>query len=135
AINCGAFPRELIGGELFGHVRGAFTGALEARDGLFVQADSGTLFLDELGELALDQQPNLLRALETRRVRPVGGAAERSFDVRFVAATNRLEDLGTPQSALRFDLYHRLAAIVIELPPLRRRRDDIPDLARSFVAD
>jgi two-component system response regulator HydG len=134
-LNCGAIPRELIGSELFGHVRGAFTGATEHRDGLFVHADGGTLFLDELGELPLELQPNLLRVLEVRRVRPIGGLGERAVDVRIVAATNRLDGLGTASSPLREDLYHRVASVVIELPPLRARRDDIVPLAVHFLAE
>ncbi|MCA9675789.1 MAG: sigma 54-interacting transcriptional regulator, partial [Myxococcales bacterium] len=133
ALNCGAIPRELIGAELFGHVRGAYTGATDDRDGVFVTADGGTLFLDELGELPLDLQPNLLRVLETRRVRRVGGSDERDVDVRIVAATNRLEGLGTEASPLRLDLYHRVAAVVVTLPPLRVRRDDILELAEAFL--
>ena len=132
-INCGAFPRELIGAELFGHAKGAFTGAVEDRDGVVVHADGGTLFLDELGELELDLQPHLLRVIETKRVRPVGGTVERPVDVRFLAATNRVDGLGTVRSPIRFDLYHRLAAVVVEMPPLRARRDDILELATAFV--
>jgi transcriptional regulator with GAF, ATPase, and Fis domain len=132
-INCGGFPRDLIGAELFGHARGAFTGATEARAGMFVQADGGTLFLDELGELSLELQPHLLRALETRRVRPVGAADERAVDVRFVAATNRLDGIGTRGSPIRFDLFHRVAAVTVSMPPLRDRRGDIPELARAFL--
>jgi DNA-binding NtrC family response regulator len=135
AVNCGAFPRDLIGSELFGHARGAFTGAVEAHDGVFVDADGGTLFLDELGELPLDLQPNLLRVLETRRVRPVGGSLERSVEVRFVAATNRLDGLGSGTSPIRFDLYQRVAAVTIEMPPLRARRADILELAQAFVTE
>jgi len=127
AVNCGAIPRDLISSELFGHERGAFTGAVCERDGVFVQADRGTLFLDEIGELPLEQQPNLLRVLETRRVRRVGGRAERAVDVGLVAATHRTGE------CLRQDLYHRLATVVIELPPLRERRADIPLLVTSFV--
>jgi transcriptional regulator with PAS, ATPase and Fis domain len=132
AVNCGAFPPDLIGSELFGHSRGAFTGAVDAHDGVFVAADGGTLFLDELGELPRDLQPHLLRALETRRVRPLGSNAERSVDVRFVAATNRL-DIDAEQSPLRFDLYQRVAAVTVTLPPLRKRRGDIPELAQVFL--
>ncbi len=133
AVNCGAFPRELLGSELFGHERGAFTGAVEARDGVFVQADRGTLFLDEIGELPINQQPHLLRALETRRVRRVGGSHERAFDVRLVAATNNLVGLGTASGALRLDLYHRLATVLIQLPPLRGRAGDIDLLCDDFL--
>jgi DNA-binding NtrC family response regulator len=132
-INCGGFTRELIGSELFGHARGAFTGAVDARDGVVVHADGGTLFLDELGELPLDLQPHLLRILETKRIRPIGGSGERSVDVRFVAATNRLDGLGSPASAIRFDLYQRVAAVTVEMPPLRARKADVPELAAGFI--
>jgi DNA-binding NtrC family response regulator len=135
ALNCGAFPRELIGSELFGHARGAFTGAVDAHDGLIVASDGGTLFLDEIGELALDLQPHLLRVLETREVRPIGGSDYRAVDVRFVAATNRLDGLGTPSSRLRYDLYTRLAAVVVEMPPLRDRKEDIPELVQVFQGE
>ena len=134
AVNCGAIPAELAGSELFGHERGAFTGAMAERDGYFVQADGGTLFLDELGELPRTQQPHLLRALETRRVRRVGGQRERAVDIRLISATNRL-DLERASSPLRSDLYHRVATLVIELPPLRERRADIPLLVDAFLAE
>ncbi len=133
AVNCGAIPRELIGSELFGHDKGAFTGAHADRDGYFVEADGGTLFLDEIGELPLELQPNLLRALETRRVRRVGGSLERSVNVRIVAATNRVEGLGTEASRLRLDLDHRVATVVLALPPLRERMGDLPDLVASIL--
>jgi transcriptional regulator with GAF, ATPase, and Fis domain len=134
-VNCGAFPRELIGSELFGHERGAFTGAFESRDGVFVQADRGTLFLDELGELPLSQQPHLLRALETRRVRRIGGSTEKSFDVRLIAATNNTIGLGTDSGPLRIDLYHRVATVLVQLPPLRARPGDIEALSESFLEE
>jgi transcriptional regulator with GAF, ATPase, and Fis domain len=134
AVNCGAIPRELIESELFGHERGAFTGAVGDRDGVFVQADGGTLFLDELGELPRSQQPPLLRALEARRVRRVGGQGERAVDVRVIAATNRLS-LSDTDSPLRQDLYHRVATVVIELPPLRARPGDIEILVNAFIAE
>jgi len=134
AVNCGAIPRELIASELFGHEKGAFTGATETRDGYFVEADGGTLFLDEIGELPLELQSALLRALETRRVRRVGGQSERSVDVRIVAATNRLEGLGTDSSRLRLDLYHRLATMVLAMPPLRERMSDVVELV-EFMLD
>ena len=133
AVNCGAIPRELIGSELFGHDKGAFTGAHADRDGYFVEADRGTLFLDEIGELPPELQPNLLRALETRRVRRVGGAVERAVDVRIVAATNRLDGLGTEASRMRLDLYHRVATVVLVLPPLRERMGDLPELVDSML--
>jgi transcriptional regulator with PAS, ATPase and Fis domain len=129
AINCGAFSREMLAGELFGHRRGSFTGAHADRSGVFQQADGGTLFLDEVAEMPLELQAHLLRAIETKRVRPIGGE-ERSVDVRFVAATNQLD-----HARLRVDVYHRLAAVEIELPPLRDRRADIVELARGFIAE
>ncbi|HEU5058378.1 MAG TPA: sigma 54-interacting transcriptional regulator [Kofleriaceae bacterium] len=134
AVNCGAIPAELAESELFGHERGAFTGALAERDGYFVQADGGTLFLDEIGELPRAQQPHLLRALESRRVRRVGGHRERAVDIRLISATNRL-DLDGASSPLRTDLYHRVATLVIELPPLRERPGDIPLLVQAFLAE
>ncbi len=133
ALNCGAIPRELIGSELFGHEKGAFTSAASARDGAFLRADGGTLFLDELGELPGEQQPHLLRALETRCVRRIGSDDDRAVDVRMVAATNRMDQLGTRESNLRMDLYHRLATVVVRLPPLRERPGDVPLLARWFL--
>jgi DNA-binding NtrC family response regulator len=132
-VNCGAIPRELVAAELFGHDRGAFTGAHADRDGFFAEADTGTLFLDEIGELPLEVQPTLLRVLETRRVRRVGGASERDVDVRIVTATNQLDGLGTDASRLRSDLYHRVATVVLALPPLRDRMADLPDLVHSML--
>ena len=133
-VNCGAIPAELAESELFGHERGAFTGATTERDGYFVQADHGTLFLDEIGELPRTQQPHLLRALESRRVRRVGGQRERAVDIRLISATNRL-DLESGTSPLRTDLYHRIATVVIDLPPLRERLSDIPLLVDTFLAE
>jgi DNA-binding NtrC family response regulator len=133
AVNCGGIPRELIGSELFGHERGAFTGAHADREGYFVQAHGGSLFLDELGELPLDQQPHLLRALETRQVRRVGGTSERGVDVRIIAATNQLDGLGTESSRLRLDLYHRIATVVLSLPPLRERMGDLVELVQHML--
>ncbi|HPH66056.1 MAG TPA: sigma 54-dependent Fis family transcriptional regulator [Kofleriaceae bacterium] len=133
AINCGAIPRELLAAELFGHDKGAFTGATHDRDGVFVQAEGGTLFLDEIGELPLDQQAHLLRVLETRRVRPVGSAREIPIDVRIVAATHRQQGLGTESAMLRLDLYHRIATVVVELPPLRQRVGDIELLVHAAL--
>ena len=135
ALNCGAIPRELIGSELFGHERGAFTGAVGERAGVFVQASGGTLFLDELGELSLEQQPHLLRALETRRVRPIGGAGELAFDARLIAATNRESGLGTERGALRVDLFHRVATVLVRLPPLRTRPADLDELVGAFLEE
>jgi DNA-binding NtrC family response regulator len=134
-VNCGGIPRELIGSELFGHEKGSFTGAHAERDGYFVEAHGGTLFLDELGELPLELQPHLLRALETRTVRRIGGTAERPVDVRIIAATNRLEHLGTDASRIRVDLYHRLATVVLVMPPLRDRMSDLPELVEICLED
>jgi two-component system, NtrC family, nitrogen regulation response regulator GlnG len=130
----GSLPRSLIESELFGHVRGAFTGADRDRVGAFEQADGGTIFLDEIGELQLDVQPRLLRALERRQVKPVGSSQFRTSDTRVVAATNR--DLLAEAKAGHFreDLYHRQAVVRLRLPPLRERREDIPMLAEHFVA-
>jgi two-component system nitrogen regulation response regulator GlnG len=129
----GSLPRSLIESELFGHVRGAFTGAEREREGAFVAARGGTLFLDEIGELDLDAQPRLLRALERRQVKPVGASAYTATNVRVVAATNR--DLLAEVRAGRFreDLYHRLAVMRVHLPPLRERREDIPQLVSFFL--
>ncbi|HEY4242508.1 MAG TPA: sigma 54-interacting transcriptional regulator [Kofleriaceae bacterium] len=135
AVNCGGIPRELIGSELFGHEKGAFTGATTERDGYFVQAHGGTLFLDEIAELPLELQPHLLRALETRRVRRVGGSSERAVDVRIVAATNRVLLAGGEGSSLRSDIYHRLATVVLSLPPLRGRKGDLPELVDALLAE
>jgi two-component system, NtrC family, response regulator GlrR len=135
AVNCGAIPRDLVASELFGHERGAFTGASSERDGYFAEADGGTIFLDELTELPIELQPHLLRVLESRKVRRVGGAAERRIDVRVIAATNRLDGLGTEASRLRLDLYHRVAAVVIAMPPLRVRMDDLKLLVRHFLTE
>ena len=134
-FDCGAVPRELIESALFGHVRGAFTGAFADRRGAFAEADGGTLFLDEIGELALEVQPALLRALDKRAVRPVGGQQAQSFSVRVVAATNR--DLRSEVAARRFreDLFYRLAVFRLAVPSLRERPDDVPVLVRHFVAD
>jgi transcriptional regulator with PAS, ATPase and Fis domain len=135
AVNCGAIPRELIASELFGHDRGAFTGATETRDGYFVEANGGTLFLDEMGELPIELQAHLLRVLETKRVRRVGGTNERAVDVRIVAATNRVDGLGTESSPLRLDLYHRLATVVLGLPPLRERMTDLVELVEAMLGE
>jgi two-component system response regulator PilR (NtrC family) len=133
AVNCGAIPESLMESELFGHVKGAFTGAASDKVGLFQQAHRGTLFLDEIGELSLNLQVKLLRALQERRIKPVGGTGELEVDVRVVTATNRELEQEVELGAFRSDLYYRLNVIEIRLPPLRQRPDDIPLLVDHFV--
>ncbi|MCG3195686.1 MAG: sigma-54-dependent Fis family transcriptional regulator [Candidatus Omnitrophica bacterium] len=134
AINCGAFPRDLIESELFGHEKGAFTSAHTAKPGLLERANQSTLFLDEIGDLPLELQVKLLRVIETREVRRVGGVTFRNTDIRIIAATNR--DLKVEQETGRFreDLFYRLATFPIAVPPLRERREDIPILIDHFLA-
>ncbi|MGL1931281.1 MAG: sigma-54 dependent transcriptional regulator [Desulfotalea sp.] len=132
-INCAAMPGQLLESELFGHRKGAFTDAKNDRKGLFLEANGGTLFLDEVGEIPLDLQPKLLRALEERCVRPVGGTSERTFDVRIIAATNRDLESAVEDGLFREDLFYRLNVIKIEMPPLRSRGADIIMLANMFV--
>ena len=132
-INCAAMPSQLLESELFGHKKGAFTDAKNDRKGLFLEASGGTLFLDEVGEIPLDLQPKLLRALEERCVRPVGGTTERTFDVRIIAATNRDLESAVEDGLFREDLFYRLNVIKVEMPPLRSRGADIVMLANMFV--
>jgi two-component system response regulator AtoC len=133
ALNCAAMPEHLIESELFGHVRGAFTDAKTDKVGLFVQANRGTLFLDEIGDMPLGLQPKLLRVLEERKVRPVGGGKEIPIDLRLIAATHRdLED-AIEQGQFREDLYFRLNVIQMALPPLRARGNDVLLIAQSFI--
>jgi transcriptional regulator with AAA-type ATPase domain len=134
AINCAAVQENLFESELFGHVKGAFTGADRDADGAFQRADGGTLFLDEVGEMRLDLQAKLLRALESGEVRKVGGRKPTYPDVRVVAATNRHLPAMCREGTFREDLYYRLEVLTVSLPPLRERRDDIPDIARTLLA-
>jgi len=133
AVNCGGFTEGLLASELFGHVRGAFTGAITEQQGLFRAARGGTLLLDEVGEIPLALQPTLLRVLETWQVRPVGSSHDVAVDVRVVAASNRELIALVQQGKFRSDLYARLAQWFIRIPPLRDRRGDIPALARSLL--
>lgn len=133
AINCGALPESLLESELFGHARGSFTDARTSRAGLLLKASGGTLFLDEIGEAPAGLQAKLLRALEERRVRPVGGDDERAFDARLVCATNRDLEAEIEGGRFRSDLYYRINVIRIDLPPLRARGDDVLLLAQRLV--
>jgi transcriptional regulator with GAF, ATPase, and Fis domain len=133
SVDCGALVGSLIESELFGHEKGAFTGAVDRRKGAFELAHGGTLFLDEIGELPLELQPKLLRVLETRRVRRVGGNQEIAVDIRVIAASNRNLELEVERGKFRQDLYFRLAVVPIWLPPLRARRTDIGLLARQLL--
>src|SRR5450631_1880055 len=135
AVNCGALPRELAESELFGHERGAFTGAAARRSGWFEEASGGTLVLDEIGELPLELQPKLLRVLETGRLRRVGGSGEAAVRVRVVAMTLRDLEGEVARRTFREDLYYRLAGFHLALPPLRQRRGDIPRLAAHFLRE
>jgi DNA-binding NtrC family response regulator len=134
-LDCGAIPPNLIESELFGHEKGSFTGAVAARPGAFERAHGGTIFLDELGELRFDLQPKLLRVLENREVRRVGGNEVQEIDVRVIAATNRDLVKEVQQGTFREDLYFRLSVITIQLPPLRQRREDIPFIIKEALAD
>jgi DNA-binding NtrC family response regulator len=133
AVNCGGFTEGLLASELFGHVRGAFTGAVGEQQGLFRAAHGGTLFLDEAGDIPMALQPTLLRVLETWQVRPVGSPRDVAVDVRVVAASNRELVALVRQGLFRADLYARLAQWVVRLPPLRDRREDIPALTRALL--
>ena len=132
-INCAALPRELIESELFGSVKGAFTGAHSDREGLFRQAEGGTLLLDEISEMPIDTQSKLLRVLQDQEVRPVGGKTSYKTNCRVIASTNRKPEEAIKDGKLREDLYYRISAISVHLPPLRERREDIMPLANAFL--
>ena len=133
-VDCGNMAPTLIESELFGHVRGAFSGAVSDRKGAFLEADGGTLFLDEVGELPLELQPRMLRALESGTVKRLGEDKPRTVDVRIIAATHRDLEAEVKKAAFREDLFFRLAVVLVRVPPLRERIEDIPLLARQFVA-
>jgi two-component system response regulator HydG len=133
AVNCSALPEALLESELFGHARGAFTDARTARRGLFLQADGGSLFLDEIGDLPFGLQPKLLRVLQERKLRPVGGDVETAVDVRLIAATNRDLETAVEERRFREDLFFRINVVQVQLPPLRARGGDVLLLAQKFV--
>ncbi len=133
AVNCAAIPENLIESELFGHVKGAFTGAIRDKEGRFEQADGGTLLLDEIGDLRIDLQAKILRALQERQVDRVGGSRPIPVDARVVASTNKDIERAVKEGSFREDLYYRLSVITLSVPPLRERRDDIPLLVSHFL--
>lgn len=133
-VNCAAIPSELLESELFGHEKGAFTGAIKQRIGKFEQANGGTLFLDEIGDMSPDAQAKVLRALQENKITRVGGSESIEVDVRVISATNKDLRSEIEQGSFREDLYHRLSVIPIHIPPLRERREDIPLLAKTFLA-
>jgi two-component system response regulator AtoC len=134
-INCGNIPRDLIGSELFGHEKGAFTGAVERRVGAFEIAHGGVLFLDEIGELAYEHQSNLLRVLEEGSFCRIGGRVRTKADVRVISATNKNLEAAMKRGEFRKDLFYRLNVVCIEVPPLRERREDIPVLSQHFLQE
>jgi transcriptional regulator with PAS, ATPase and Fis domain len=132
-INCAAIPESLLESQLFGHVRGAFTGAVASQEGLFIRARNGTIFLDEIGEMPLGLQSKLLRAIEAKEILPVGSTDPIKIDVRIIAASNRDLKKMAEDGTFREDLFYRLAVVEIALPPLRERREDIPPLVEYLV--
>ena len=133
-VNCAAIPSELIESELFGHERGAFTSAIKQRKGKFEQANGGTLFMDEIGDMSLSAQAKVLRALQESKISRVGSDKDVAVDVRVVAATNKDIKAELPKGNFREDLYHRLSVIVIKVPPLRERASDISELVAHFIS-
>jgi two-component system response regulator GlrR len=133
AINCAAIPEQLLESELFGHAKGAFTGAVTAYKGLFQSASGGTVFLDEIGDMPLSLQAKLLRVLEEKQVRPLGSSQTLAVDVRIISATHRVLDQAIAEGTFREDLYYRLNVVGCRIPPLRQRREDIPPLAHHFL--
>lgn len=134
AVNCGAIPSELLESELFGHVKGAFTGASQNRDGLFLAADGGTLFLDEIGDMPITLQVKLLRVLQEHKVRPLGDTQDRDIDVRVISATHRDLEKSIAEQSFREDLFYRLNVASLTIPSLRERKEDIPLLTKSFLS-
>jgi DNA-binding NtrC family response regulator len=135
AVNCAAFSRELVESELFGHEKGAFTGAVQRREGKFEAADGGTLFLDEIGDMALETQAKLLRVLQEKQFERIGGNQPLSVDVRIIAATNQDLETMVSQGRFREDLYYRIKVVEVRIPPVRERREDIPLMVRHFIDD
>jgi DNA-binding NtrC family response regulator len=135
AVNCAAFSRELVESELFGHEKGAFTGAVARREGKFEAADGGTLLLDEIGDMPLETQAKVLRVLQEKRFERVGGNQPLDVDVRVIAATNQDLETAVAQGRFREDLYYRVKVVEVRLPPLRERREDIPLMVHDFIAD
>src|ERR671923_1029908 len=134
-INCAAIPETLIESEVFGHEKGAFTGALERRVGCFELAEGGTLLLDEIGEMPIGTQAKLLRVLEDRKLRRLGSKVETSVDVRVLAATNKIPEEAVAKGELRNDLYYRLNVFNIHMPPLREHKEDMPQLVEAMLAE
>lgn len=133
AVNCGAIPKDLVESELFGHKKGSFTGAISDKDGVFIAANKGSVFLDEVGEIPLNQQVNLLRVIQEREVKPIGSNQTIKFDTRIIAATNKNLEKQVEEGNFREDLYYRLNVIEIPLPTLQERKDDIPLLTHHFL--